>query len=191
MKIRQSVFETNSSSMHSLVIAKDGHIQEIKEILEHKYIGTKGIYNVWDSEIDFDRSPFKVLNNAIDKLLYLVADARTDEDRKELIDMFLDTYPDIKGIKFPKEYSDDEKIFYGYVDHQSNGFVTNYLKTNNILPKEFVTNTKYSVIIDGDEYCEWEKFKRSGLIDISKIEVDVNSWTAKSKAYEDEYEPEE
>ena len=191
MKIRQSVFETNSSSMHSLVIAKNGHIQEIQEILEHKYIGKKGIYNVWDSEIDFDRSPFKVLNNAIDKLLYLIADAKTDDDRKELIDMFLNIYPDIKGIKFPKEYSDDEKISYGYVDHQSNGFVTNYLKTNNISPKDFVTNTKYSVIIDGDEYGEWENFKRSGLVDISKIEVDINPWTAKSKTYEDEYESEE
>lgn len=185
MKIRQSVFETNSSSMHSLVIAKNGHTQEFKELLEHKYIGEKGVYNIWDSEIDFDRSPFRILNNAIDKLLYLIADTTKDETRKELLEMFYQVYPEIKELKFPKSYNDDE-VEYGYVDHQSKGFVTNYLLENNILAKDFITNTKYSIIIDGDEYCEWENFKRSGLIDIAKIETDINPWNSKTKTYEDE-----
>lgn len=186
MKIRQSVFETNSSSMHSLVIAKNGHTQEFKELLEHKYIGEKGVYNIWDSEIDFDRSPFRILNNAIDKLLYLIADTTKDETRKELLEMFYQIYPEIKELKFPKSYNDDDEVEYGYVDHQSKGFVTNYLLENNILAKDFVTNTKYSIIIDGDEYCEWENFKRSGLIDIAKIETDINPWNSKTKTYEDE-----
>ena len=36
--------------------------------------------------------------------------------------------------------------------------------------KEFLTNKKYNIICDGDEYLVWEDMINSGIIDKNEIE---------------------
>lgn len=193
IKIRNSVFETNSSSMHSLVIKKNGSKQDIKDILDTIYVRKDGSYHIYDEEISFDRYPFRILFTAVQKFLYIYAESSSDK-RKELLEFMKKTYPEIKEYEFPKKYwideededNNEDKYYYGQVDHQSMGFVTNYLKNNNISYEDFITNTKYTVIIDGDEYGEWEKFKKSGLINLDEIETDINPFNSRIKTFEDE-----
>ena len=52
----------------------------------------------------------------------------------------------------------------GIIDHQSSGLLKNFLKDKDISLEEFLTNKKYCIIIDGDEYCEWQRLKKIGFI---------------------------
>ena len=54
------------------------------------------------------------------------------------------------------------------------------LKENEITLEEFIINSKYVVIVDGDEYAEFEKLKDSGLIDFSEIDK-IYTWPDGSK----------
>lgn len=65
-----------------------------------------------------------------------------------------------------------EKPFTGWID---NNILSGFLKREGITLEEYLTNKKYIVIQDGDEYCEWDNFKKSGLIDISKIDHEYPS----------------
>lgn len=60
--------------------------------------------------------------------------------------------------------------YYGNIDHQSFGLLQNFLESENITLVDFLGNRKYVVIIDGDEYCDWDNLKYSGLINIANIE---------------------
>ena len=141
IKIRRHTFETNSSSMHSLVIMKNGRECTKEEMEEDLYI--------------------------------FASFSHSEEKRKEIIKAFLDVEKDIKEIEFPKNW-DSEEPFYGSIDHQSDGFIAKYIDENKISFKEFLFNTKYKIIIDGDEYGIWEKMKEAGLINTNEIDVDIN-----------------
>lgn len=67
------------------------------------------------------------------------------------------------------DYSKEEP-YYGYVDHQSMGLLKAFLEKENVNLVDFLGNSKYVVIIDGDEFCDWDLFKYSGLINIANIE---------------------
>lgn len=77
---------------------------------------------------------------------------------------------------------DAEKIempykFTGSIDHQSQGTLSKFMKSNNVDLKDFLLNTRYIVIIDGDEYDTWGKLKVSGIIDIDNIQIEVNAFS--------------
>ena len=57
----------------------------------------------------------------------------------------------------------------GMIDHQSVGLLRNFLREKKITLKEFLINKKYVVITDGDETCQWEKLKQSGMFDMGSI----------------------
>ena len=57
----------------------------------------------------------------------------------------------------------------GCIDHQSMGLLKNFLKDKNITLKEFLTNKKYIIVIDGDEYDYWIRYKKSGIINTAFI----------------------
>lgn len=54
-------------------------------------------------------------------------------------------------------------VYYGNVDHQSNDILDEFLNQHNITLEEFLADPKYVVIIDGDEYCAWEKMFEAGI----------------------------
>lgn len=60
-----------------------------------------------------------------------------------------------------------KKPFTGCVDKN---ILVGFLEKENISLEEYLTNRKYVVIQDGDEYCEFGNFKRSGLINLDVID---------------------
>lgn len=59
--------------------------------------------------------------------------------------------------------------------------IEGWLKKYNISLEEFLTNKRYVVICDGDEYCIWDHLKESGLIRTDMIVSDSYSdyWNAR------------
>ena len=75
INIRQSVFETNSSSMHSLVVVKNRkpyNSHELKLNCYHDDADFK-LFGWSPDQCEFGRAPFRTLRTPIDKLRYYVA----------------------------------------------------------------------------------------------------------------------
>ena len=70
-QIRRSCFETNSSSMHSLVIKKEDEYVDPKKESENIYIHDGALSMIWN--LYFDRVPFEILTSFYDKLRYAIA----------------------------------------------------------------------------------------------------------------------
>ena len=204
-QIRRSCFETNSSSMHSLVIKKEDEYVDPKKESENIYIHDGALSMIWN--LYFDRVPFEILTSFYDKLRYAIASLCTSDEQfeTEFLPIIREILPEVKTVRFGEEqktyyYDEDgnevkpewygDGLFYvkngekkkpipkarvvgkdyGGVDHQSVGLLQGFLKGEGISLKEFLTNRKYVVIIDGDEYGAWGDVKRSGLINLDKIE---------------------
>lgn len=175
-QIRRNVFETNSSSSHSLVITTDNEHYTREEINKNFYM-TDGIVRLWESSLEFYRSPFDMLVTFKDKLRYAIASSNgnlVDECReicKKYVDGFTDFEFDTKDYVWDSEVKDyvetDDPIpnYGGTDDYQIEGWLKHY----NISLEEFLTNKRYIVVVDGDEYCVWSNIKDSGLVDVKKI----------------------
>jgi hypothetical protein len=162
-QIRQSVFETNSSSSHSIAIKKENDYVT-KEQLEEEFKWKiwdkeKGLLSFRDYELEFGRSPFEALYGFYDKLRFVIASmADNEEDRKVIEEIMFKYIPDLKVLKYPTRYNYDSdedggaEPSYGYIDHQSCGLLQAFLANHDIGLEEFLTNNKYIVFIDGDEY---------------------------------------
>lgn len=77
------------------------------------------------------------------------------------------SYKDENGEKHPATL--DEENYYEYpnigmIDHQSAGLLKNFLKDKGIDLKEFLTNRKFVVIQDGDEYNTFPEYLEEGFI---------------------------
>ena len=192
-QIRHSCFETNSSSMHSLIIKKENSyppIEELEDIMSIYRVGREEwinennsnkidlhIYRIND-DIYYGRHPFTVLSDIKDKLKYYVAsECKTKEDIKNVEKVLHEIFDNIKEIKFAssmnKDWGNGDYDQYGYA--QNYGYFTKALEENDITLKEFLINDKYVVIVDGDEYQEFEKMKDSGIIDFKKIDK-IYTW---------------
>ena len=176
-QIRRNVFETNSSSSHSLVITTDNEHYTREEINKNFYITKEGKVRLWESSLEFYRSPFDMLVTFKDKLRYAIASSNgnlVDECReicKKYVDGFIDFEFDTKDYVWDSEVKDyvetNEPIpnYGGTDDYQIEG----WLKSYNVSLEEFLTNKRYIVVVDGDEYNCWLHIKDSGLVDTFKI----------------------
>lgn len=178
-QIRRNVFETNSSSSHSLVITTDDEHYTREEINKDFYITKvgRGLVRLWESSLEFYRSPFDMLVTFKDKLRYAIASSNgnlVDECReicKKYVDGFTDFEFDTKDYVWDSEVKDYVEAkspvpnYGGTDDYQIEG----WLKYYNVSLEEFLTNKKYIVVVDGDEYCVWSNIKDSGLVDVKKI----------------------
>lgn len=216
-QIRRGCFETNSSSMHSLVVTKEDRHFTKKECEDSVWIRNGEIQMTYSDDLEFERYPFNVLATFEDKLRYAIAsfcgsytDKKTADEifENEFLPIIKEIIPEVTGVKFGKGdrlvYLDEDenevqiagwdnetgdayyikdgekKIAesywaedgnnYGNVDHQSVGLLKGFLKEEGISLKEFLTNKRYVVIIDGDEYDTFGKLKESGLINLGEIE---------------------
>ena len=175
--IRLNTFETNSSSMHSLVISKDPKPYTISEMQLDHYQGEKD-YKLFRYENGiYERYPFQVLRTPKDKLKYWVAKYIGTENRKELIPEvkeFIHNQTNVKLNRIDLK-TDDVDYPYGYASSNDTGEdVENYIKTHNISMEGFIMNPKYVIIIDGDEYQEFKKLFQSNIINSSTVE-DISS----------------
>ena len=215
MTVRNGCFETNSSSMHSIVVTKE---QGNSNLLEYDTDYQIKDYPVRDEEIEFGRYPFQVLGSIKDKARYAIASAGNDQKKiQQIIDLvkkltgcelkvkktrvakyrnaetkeeipswnisWIDDPEDPNGeiccledeINLPVEnMTEIEWTEYdewqGYVDHESAGLLDGFLNKEGITLEEFLTKKKYIVIIDGDEYCDFENMIRTGLINTDNID---------------------
>jgi len=176
IKVRYNTFETNSSSSHSLVIKKNFN--------KSKYLYRDDNFCVYDDDkitffeddISFGRSPFTILEHPNCKLKYLVGAYFEDKNKlKEIEDTIRKSlHPNIKFKGFDFRNCDKELEYGSYVGFYESKNLKMYLEKNKISFEEFLFDEKYIIIVDGDEYLEWETLKQSGLIDLTNIEKEFN-----------------
>ena len=226
-QIRRGCFETNSSSMHSVVIMKQDDKYTPEEIMDGIYFhndkdtGEECIWKPWENDMSFGRSPFRALRTFSDKWLYACASLvrdYNDDTYKELLAIALKYIPGLKKVELPtmssscadkddEEHKDDEYFQkYGKTEDElveyltqkekdwgmeidywksSSGYwcydrpftgcvdeniLRGFLEKEGITLEEYLTNKKYVVIQDGDEYCEFDNLKESGLINLDVID---------------------
>lgn len=128
-QIRRGVFETNSSSMHSLVVTKEDDRYSKEEIRKDFYLfddNTTGhkdcVWVIRSDELEFGRYPFQMLATFQDKWLYACASMvreYKDDIYNELEAIALKCVEGLEKIKMPAQtrcipnkedarYSDDE-----------------------------------------------------------------------------------
>ena len=173
-QIRRNVFETNSSSMHSLVVKKTSEYYDDAELRYGIWLDN-GVWDIWDNDyLRFGRYPFKCLGTFESKVRYAIASLCSYKDNAEEIfrditQIVREMIPECTNIKLPRSrYSNSKKevVDYGSVDED---ILTGFLEDEGITLKEFLINKKYVVIVDGDEYCTWNKIKKCGLINNNEI----------------------
>lgn len=171
LSIRRNTFETNSSSSHSIVLVNNALNKNETECSPYfeAFLYDDGTYCIFDHDLTFGRSPFNVLCTFSEKLNYAIASFGEEKfnELEELACKYLKGLDGecCSGIELPKcRWSSKEDKYYGDIDHQSIGILQNFLFKEDISLEEFLTNSNYIVIIDGDEYCIFEKLKESGLI---------------------------
>lgn len=220
--IRRNIFETDSSSMHSIVVMNNG--EYVKPEDEYCYVNNGELW-LKDVQYGFGRHPFKMLTTFIDKLEYAMCeilgglyedDPEWEKKYNEFKDIAASLIPDFKDFDIPtkdvdtyvdkngdhimqkdlhydhwedgipiyyyldengeKQIAELDKEYYmempdiGMIDHQSAGLLTGFLRDKGISLEEFLTSTKYVVVIDGDEYYDFQRYLTRGLIDRSAIE---------------------
>lgn len=171
-KIRNGVFETNSSSMHSICIAKNKTEDRYspQQIVESVYVWSDGAIHLDYDECSFGRAPFEILCNLYRKTLYAFASfgaERADEITRIFVKAYNEAADKVGGDRmreFSFETDYDDEVYYGDVDHQSSGLLQRFLDNNKITLEEFLLNPKYVVVIDGDEYCQLETYHEAGLL---------------------------
>ena len=237
VNIRKNCFETNSSSMHSIVITDEEGIYSVDEITNKIYIWNDGKLEIWDEDsLCFGRFPFQILSTFKEKLCYAIASlcggyTESEEADKnfEMLENIAKKYiPELESIELPEKREaifiredgteigpsgvweeDDDEFYlhkgkekervarsdydnvmpdYGYIDHASSGLLQAFLAKNNISIRDFLVQKKYYVIIDGDEYYEWEKLKTSALLNTARI---VAEYPEDNRPYEYEKYKEE
>jgi len=104
-----------------------------------------------------------------------------DEEKKRTVYYYRDKNDNPHDAVFDEEnYLEIPDI--GMIDHQSMGLLKNFLKEKDITLKEFLTNKKYIIVIDGDEYCDFERYMKSGLINKDFI-TEIYDTTAENMDY--------
>lgn len=205
-QIRRNVFETNSSSMHSLVIKKESAYFTDEEARDGIYVDENGIFDLCFEDMYFGRSPFQVLYTLLDKAKYVLAsmcmykdDAVYKEVKSvihsyipEFVDLKLELRTDIYDATSTTEEEikkwagegnyvkkDDNWITWEYrLGDVDEDILSSFLEKENITITEFLKNKRYIVIVDGDEYCIYKEMKRNGLINTDNIEKEYphNNW---------------
>ena len=195
IKIRRN-FETNSSSMHSLAFTtEDGdytaeELKRIDDIAElpcsdviltlneddYETLTCDGLwiwsnrFHFWSNDFEFHNTAMEVLNNFRSKLRYYIASiiqSRYSETNKQkMLDdvksIILESIPD---VEIELDINDNE--FQSYRSKQVNNLIMfKFLKMNNVSVKEFLTNRKYAVIVD---YQEFLKMQFLNMVDMSKV----------------------
>lgn len=197
IKIRRSVFETNSSSMHSLAVVKNPKPYSDRELRFGLYCDDKDkefnlvwSYSDGGEELEFGRHPFQVLRDPLDKLRYCVAhELGSCEKMEELprIQALVSKYTGIPANKVNlhatkrKWRTNEEYKYYGYIEHNDTGESPfEYLTRKGIELEEFIMNPKYVVICDGDEYCDFKALFKSNILNgdnLEDISSGVDFWT--------------
>lgn len=200
-QVRLNTFETNSSSSHSFVITDFEGRYSQEELMNHVYLSKDGKVIMWESNLEFGRSPFDFLNNFKSKTQYAIASSN-GRLVPQIVEVWKKYVPGFSYFEFDEKYrvwdeekqeyvetDDDNPVYeYGYTD---DSMIEAWLKKYNVSVEDFLTMKRYIVVCDGDEYKTWDKVRDSGLMDTSHIIHDSYAeqeaeWEAKWKAEQEE-----
>ena len=131
-QIRRGVFESNSSSQHSLVVMKNDDHYTAQEILKGLYIQKDGVWDVCG--LDFGREPFRALGTFKMKWLYACAslvEEYNDDAYKELEALAFKYVPGLKRIELPmtttciinKDLEENKDYEYGKTEEELNKYL--------------------------------------------------------------------
>ena len=94
IQIRNNVFETNSSSAHT--VAVKNHDEYDYDL--NWFVDENGVFELWStSELEFGRSPFDVLCTTYQKIPYFIA----TYGFKTITKIIKENIPEIKAFKKP------------------------------------------------------------------------------------------
>ena len=174
IQIRRGVFETNSSSSHSIVMMKRDNptatIEDSNMIDGGWNVDEHGIMDFWyEHDLEFGRSPFEFLTDWYGRLRYCIATyCNNDEKIDELRNICAKRVAGFVDFKFRKDKWDN-KDYRGYIDHQSYGTLEAALSEFNVSLEEFIFNDRFVIVIDGDEYnvfdtlCELDIYNKEAV----------------------------
>ena len=153
LQIRQSVFETNSSSTHSIVVSTGKKIQKPLNQYETYYATYEdGILRL-SKDNNFGWG-WEVLTEWTDKFAYAVAELRFRTEELEDILYKVKERLGCTEIVIPERtlWNDQSKTEpdYGYIDHQSHGTLLCFLNETRTDVIDFIFDDRYSVVLDND-----------------------------------------
>lgn len=167
LTIRKGMFETNSSSMHSIIITDNTHDLMYLESIK-KYMWDDGTIPFYDSELEFGRSPFDVLADPYKKTAYAIAsfcgyykpEKEEYQECREFVNDLTRIFREVINGFDHLVFNTNDCYPFGYVDHQSNQLLEEFLEDEHVSLEDFIFSPQYVVIIDGDESCVWDSVKR-------------------------------
>ena len=163
IQVRTSMFETNSSSTHSIVVSYDKKIQYVTNPYQTHYATYEnGVLRLCEDN-SFGWG-WEVLTDWKDKFAYAVAELRFRTDELEdLLNKVKERLGCTEIIIPDRTLWNDEtqtEPDYGYIDHQSHGTLLCFLSETGTNVIDFIFDDKYGVILDndnnyGDRYDEF------------------------------------
>lgn len=182
IQIRRGVFETNSSSSHSIVLTKKENSKPEGMIDPGYKLDTDGILHFYSTELEFGRSPFELLTDWEGRLRYAIASYANDRDLIDNLETICySRIMGFNGFSFQRSYEGGNN--YGWIDHQSAGLLQHALRKYNVSLEDFIFDDRFVVVIDGDEYNIFDTFMGTDMFNKDSIE-DI---TSASWEIEDEY----
>ena len=190
--IRYNTFETNSSSMHSLVVTKTPRKYSADELslgYDQDDLENGKPFYLWrwanEEDMTYERWPFRVLSTPLEKLRYYCAytlqnyNAKPNKKPIQEVTEFVMQQTGIKKAKdvilYQRNREDSKNKFYGTVAFNDTGeSPMAYIDKNKINWEDFILNPKYIVIIDGDEEHNFETLIQSGVVNTDNFE-DISS----------------
>lgn len=156
IQIRSGVFETNSSSSHSICVRNDKTTFNVDaDNICDNLLNGRGVWRIHEEDVSFGRSPFRYLSKFSEKVCYALANGIKVDTLKNIVQKYV---PEFTGFDFtfsskyyPTGYTDDN-------------ILPRWLTTNNVHLEDFLTSEKYFVICDGDEYCIFSDMIKSNII---------------------------
>ena len=100
-QVRLGVFETNSSSSHSISIMKKGGVPDAQS-LEGQFWTYEGVLSESDIDIEFGRTPFQVLTTPRERMRYAIASYATEDKFRDIEEIVCRRVPSVKEIKLPE-----------------------------------------------------------------------------------------
>lgn len=153
-KVRVGVFETNSSSSHSISIATDQdlkyHIKKVlnKIVLDHLPIDNLGTCSIYSGEFGWEEQTY---NDAAAKASYCLTWAKQygNKQHLDMLKRVIKEFTNAKRVKFVKSGSDSYP--WGYIDHQSDGIAAPAFASDTTL-ECFIFNTESWLKTDNDNH---------------------------------------
>ncbi len=147
INIRQSVFETNSSSTHSISI-----VANTDGIYDTIAVDDEGVLHLTGGQFGWEEVTY---TDALTKANYCAVDVMDRSEMAECIEMLIKVLREHTGAKsvafeFSLDWKSDN---YSYIDHQSAG-TSHEAFANEQTLKDFIFNPKSILRTDNDNHYE-------------------------------------